>query len=65
LVEKYRYEEALKEIEAMERDGVGKKYLDWLFDCDEWEVAAKACPTILGNNGKAWEEWIFLFAQKL
>jgi len=48
LVEKCRYEEALKEIEAMERygwteldrDGVGKKYLDWLFDCKEWEVAA-------------------------
>ena len=73
LVEKYRYEEALKEIEAMERDGwtgldrdgVGKKYLNWLFDCEEWEVAGKACPTVLGNNAKAWEEWIFLFAQKL
>lgn len=73
LVEKCRYEEALKEIEAMERDGwtgldrdgVGKKYLDWLFDCEEWEVAAKVCPAILGNNAKAWEEWIFLFAQKL
>jgi vacuolar protein sorting-associated protein 41 len=73
LVEKCRYEEALKEIETMEqagwtgfdRDGVGRKYLDWLFDCEEWEAAAKACPTILGNNAKAWEEWIFLFAQKL
>ena len=73
LVEKCRYEEALKEIEAMERDGwtglnrddVGKKYLDWLFDREEWEAAAKACPAILGNNAKAWEEWIFLFAQKL
>ena len=73
LVEKCRYEEALKEIEAMERDGwtgldrdgVGNKYLDWLFDCEEWEMAAKACPAILGNNAKAWEEWIFLFAQKL
>jgi hypothetical protein len=73
LVEKYRYDDALKEIEAMERDGwtgldrdgVGKKYLDWLFDCEEWEVAAKACPPILGNSAKAWEEWIFLFAQKL
>ena len=72
MVEKCRYEGALKEIEVMERycwtgldrDGVRKKYLDWLFDCEEWEVAAKACPAILGNNAKAWEDWIFLFAQK-
>ena len=53
-------------LTGLDQDGVGKKYLDWLFEYNkEWEVASKALLTILGNNASAWEEWTFLFAQRL
>lgn len=36
----------------------------WFVATDEYEKAAAMCPKILGINAKAWEDWIFLFADK-
>ncbi|KAG8812910.1 Vacuolar protein sorting-associated protein 41 [Serendipita sp. 400] len=81
LVERERYEEALGEMDAMEKDGeyikstgpgeedthvmtkdeIGRMYLSHLFKQREYEKAAKLCPTVLGADSKAWEDWIFQF----
>ena len=45
---------------------VGRKYLEYLLnqnDHSQYELAAKLCSTIFGNNKGAWEEEILKFAQ--
>lgn len=72
LIEHEDYEGAMKEVQDAGLDGVdgfslseiGKKYLDHLVNHDQYQTAAKASPAILGNNAKAWEDWIFLFTEK-
>ncbi|GAA5908809.1 Vps41p [Sporobolomyces salmoneus] len=72
LIEQRRYEEALR---ALEKSGlgqvggfdvtdVGTKYLQFLVDDGQFDVAAAATPKILGINAKMWEDWVFLFADK-
>ncbi|EGG04553.1 uncharacterized protein MELLADRAFT_88735 [Melampsora larici-populina 98AG31] len=72
MIEHEDYEGALREVQDAGLDGVdgfslseiGKKYLDHLVNHGQYETAAKASPAILGNNAKAWEDWIFLFTEK-
>ena len=42
----------------------GFKYLNRLFDMEEFEKAARNCREILGRNPNDWEEFIYQFIQK-
>lgn len=80
LCEHKRYEEALrvaekeglKGVSAMNgggRDGfsvqeIGRKYLEHLFEDGEYAAAARNMSTILGQDTKAWEDWIFRYVQQ-
>ncbi|PWN54103.1 hypothetical protein IE53DRAFT_39224 [Violaceomyces palustris] len=74
LLERKRYEEALVKVEALgtkqakvygyDAEDIGKKYLSWLVEENNYERAAKVASKILGRNVQAWEDWIFLFVEK-
>ncbi|KAG0140920.1 hypothetical protein CROQUDRAFT_52527 [Cronartium quercuum f. sp. fusiforme G11] len=72
LIEHQDYEQAMREVEAAGLAGaqgfslseIGKKYLDHLLHQGKYQTAAEASPAILGNDSKAWEDWIFLLTEK-
>ncbi|GAA5842868.1 hypothetical protein JCM3766R1_005688 [Sporobolomyces carnicolor] len=72
LIEQKRYHEALNALEqsglgtvgGFDVTDVGAKYLQFLVDDGQFDVAAAATPKILGINAKMWEDWVFLFADK-
>ncbi len=74
LLEKHRYATALNEIEALgpkqasllgfDSEEIGRTYLNYLVESEQFERAAKAATRILGKNTKAWEDWIFLFVEQ-
>ncbi|KAL7410874.1 hypothetical protein BDY24DRAFT_417479 [Mrakia frigida] len=77
LVERKRYEEALDMVEKMKKDGavdgedgslsvrdIGEKFLESLMQSGDYSKAASLCSKVLGQDKKAWEDWIFLFAQR-
>ncbi|SCV72404.1 BQ2448_3941 [Microbotryum intermedium] len=74
LIEQRLYEQALEALEVMGNKGVlgetfdvtevGRKYLDFLIEEDQYEKAAEACPKILGINAKLWEDFVFLYADR-
>ena len=75
LLERQRFQEALVKIEGMGRtaalqngfdaEEIGKKYLNWLVEEDRYSEAARVASKILGRNVQAWEDWIFLFVEKV
>ncbi|KDQ15510.1 hypothetical protein BOTBODRAFT_31824 [Botryobasidium botryosum FD-172 SS1] len=71
LVERKRYEEALEEVEklkdtvpGLDAAAIGQQYIEHLVHAGEFDKAAKLCPKVFGQDAQAWENWIFLFAQK-
>ncbi|SGY69838.1 BQ5605_C004g03069 [Microbotryum silenes-dioicae] len=74
LIEQRLYEQALEALEVMGNKGVlgetfdvtevGRKYLDFLIEEDQYEKAAEACTKILGINAKLWEDFVFLYADR-
>lgn len=43
---------------------IGEKFLESLMQAGEYPKAASLCGKVLGQDKKAWEDWIFLFAQR-
>ncbi|KAG8903108.1 Vacuolar protein sorting-associated protein 41 [Tulasnella sp. 403] len=70
LVEKERYEEALGAVEQLGPGSgvdvaeIGRKYVEYLVEEEEFDKAAKLCPRVFGQNAKDWEDCIFIFAKK-
>ncbi|CED82100.1 Pyridoxalphosphate-dependent enzyme/predicted threonine synthase [Phaffia rhodozyma] len=78
LVERKRYQEALDHVGKLTDEergakdehgeisvrGIGEMFLRSLMESAEYEKAASLCPRVLDQDKKAWEDWIFLFAQK-
>ncbi|KZS87523.1 vacuolar protein sorting-associated protein 41 [Sistotremastrum niveocremeum HHB9708] len=75
LVERNRFEEALKEVDILEPESasnivgkvinstlVGLLYLRWLIDNGEFDKAAAQCPKLFKTSTRMWEDWIFLSA---
>lgn len=42
---------------------VGQEYLTFLFSSKNYKLAAELCPEILNSNQKAWQEWVYKFAE--
>lgn len=80
LCERKRYEEALRVAEKEglkgissgklgDRNGfsvkeIGYKYLEYLFAEGEYATAARNMSKTLGQDAKAWEDWIFRYVQQ-
>lgn len=80
LCERKRYEEALRVAEkeglkgitgvkSSDRNGfsvkeIGNKYLEYLFAEGEYAAAARNMSKTLGQDAKAWEDWIFRYVQQ-
>lgn len=80
LCERKRYEEALRVAEkeglkgvitknGADRNGfsvqeIGRKYLEYLFTEGEYAAAARNMSKTLGQDSKAWEDWIFRYVQQ-
>ncbi|WAR58259.1 hypothetical protein PtB15_5B492 [Puccinia triticina] len=72
MIEHENYEGAMKEVEEAGLAGahgyslseIGQKYLSHLISQGQFQVAATASPSILANDVKAWEDWIFLLIEK-
>eukprot|EP01119_Soliformovum_irregulare_P019120 TRINITY_DN5998_c0_g1_i1.p1 TRINITY_DN5998_c0_g1~~TRINITY_DN5998_c0_g1_i1.p1 ORF type:complete len:882 (+),score=254.78 TRINITY_DN5998_c0_g1_i1:60-2705(+) len=69
LMDKKRYEEALRAAEANEAQlrehkltEIGEKYLEYLLGQGETPKAAELLPKILKRDAKLWEQWIYRFA---
>lgn len=43
---------------------IGKNYLEHLFEQNNYEAAARNMTSILGQDSKRWEHWIFQFQQR-
>lgn len=72
MIEHQDYEGAMREVEEAGLAGahgyslseIGRKYLDHLTSQGKFQVAAEECPRILANDAQAWEDLIFMFAEK-
>ena len=42
---------------------VGQKYLQFLFNSKDFKLAAELCPEILDSDPKAWQSWVYKFAE--
>lgn len=72
MIEHQDYLGAMKEVEDAGLAGahgyslseIGRKYLGHLIHQEKYKMAAEASPPILANDVEAWEDWIFMFAEK-
>lgn len=72
MIDHENYEGAMKEVEEAGLAGahgyslseIGQKYLNHLISQGQFQVAANASPSILANDVKAWEDWIFMLTEK-
>ncbi|KAL8579065.1 hypothetical protein ACOMHN_036004 [Nucella lapillus] len=69
LMEHERYEEAMacasdheKELKTHSYEAIGRAYLDYLLEEEQFAEAVKMCPKILGKRKDLWEEEIYKFA---
>ncbi|KAA1109715.1 Vacuolar protein sorting-associated protein 41 [Puccinia graminis f. sp. tritici] len=72
MIDHENYEGAMKEVEEAGLAGahgyslseIGQKYLNHLISQGQFQVAANASPSILANDVKAWEDWIFMLTEE-
>ena len=70
LLDHKQFEQALEQTQKLERQlkkfthlGVGKKYLDFLLNTQQFSQASQLCTKILGREKSLWEAEIIKFAQ--
>ncbi|CAG5117731.1 unnamed protein product, partial [Candidula unifasciata] len=70
LMDHGRYEEAMaaasehsKELKTHSYFAIGRAYLDYLLEEQEYEEAGRLCVKILGKKKESWEEEIYKFAK--
>jgi hypothetical protein len=51
------------ELKAGTFFNVGQKYLTFLFSQKDYQLVAELCPEILGKDEKAWQSWVYKFAE--
>eukprot|EP01114_Cavostelium_apophysatum_P004970 TRINITY_DN1546_c0_g1_i1.p1 TRINITY_DN1546_c0_g1~~TRINITY_DN1546_c0_g1_i1.p1 ORF type:complete len:976 (-),score=258.51 TRINITY_DN1546_c0_g1_i1:28-2796(-) len=70
LMERKRYEEAMRAAEASDAPlrehnyvDIGEKYINYLLGAGQVNKAAEMCPKILKRDPGLWEKWILKFAE--
>ncbi|XP_076460755.1 vacuolar protein sorting-associated protein 41 homolog [Babylonia areolata] len=71
LMEHERYEEAMacasdheKELKTHTYEAIGRAYLDYLLEDEQYAEAVKMCPKFVGKRKDLWEEQIYKFVNK-
>ncbi|KAK3752405.1 hypothetical protein QZH41_008609, partial [Actinostola sp. cb2023] len=66
-----KYEEALSAVELNKKEvkkhnyqDIGRAYLKWLMDNENYEQAARMCVKVLNDDKKLWEDEVYKFARK-